>query len=248
VSVDIVVMAAGEGTRLRPLTERWAKPVLPIDGRAVLATLLLEIAGAPIERVWLVTGHLAEQVEEVAAGDAFGLDVRLVRQPHAHGSADAVRRALAAGATPPLLVSAADTVYAHGAVGDFARAFEASGAAGAVAVRRQAGRPAATRIQVEDGMIRRMSDPDAPGDLTAAPLTAFAEAIAREVPSVCEPPFRPPYELAVAFQRAIDAGEPVIAFETGATRDLTDPLDLVRENFPYLRGLSAACRSEVDGE
>ena len=41
-----VVMAAGEGTRLRPLTERWPKPLLPIDGRPVLATLLCELAAA----------------------------------------------------------------------------------------------------------------------------------------------------------------------------------------------------------
>ncbi|MDX6542500.1 MAG: Nucleotidyl transferase, partial [Gaiellaceae bacterium] len=36
-------MAAGEGRRLRPLTERYAKPVLPIDGRPVIATLLHEL-------------------------------------------------------------------------------------------------------------------------------------------------------------------------------------------------------------
>jgi NDP-sugar pyrophosphorylase family protein len=55
-------MAAGEGTRLRPLTERWPKPVLPIDGRPVIATLLRELAAAGCERVYIVTGHLAEQV------------------------------------------------------------------------------------------------------------------------------------------------------------------------------------------
>ena len=33
--MNAVVMAAGEGTRLRPITERWPKPVLPIDGRPV---------------------------------------------------------------------------------------------------------------------------------------------------------------------------------------------------------------------
>ena len=39
-------MAAGEGRRLRPLTERWPKPVLPIDGRPVIGTLLRELAAA----------------------------------------------------------------------------------------------------------------------------------------------------------------------------------------------------------
>ena len=45
-------MAAGEGRRLRPLTERWAKPVLPIDGRPVLESLLRELAAAGTERAY----------------------------------------------------------------------------------------------------------------------------------------------------------------------------------------------------
>src|SRR5919197_2821137 len=98
-------MAAGEGTRLRPLTERWAKPVLPIDGRPVLAVLLRELAAAGCERVWLVSGHLAEQVEALAGdGSAFGVSVRRVRQPGVLGSADAVRRGPDAGGGVPGLV------------------------------------------------------------------------------------------------------------------------------------------------
>ena len=45
-----------------------------------------------------------------------------------------------------------------------------------------------------------------------------------------------PFEVADAFQRAIDAGATVAAIQTGPTRDLTNPLDLVEENFPYLGG------------
>jgi dTDP-glucose pyrophosphorylase len=234
----IVVMAAGEGTRLRPLTERWAKPVLPIDGRPVLSTLLREISEAGIIRVWLVTGHLGGQVERLAGdGSAFGLEIRCVRQPEALGSADAVRRALEAGAEPPLLLTAADTVYTRGAVREFADAFEASGAEGAVAVRRLPGRPRNTRIGVEDGRVVRIPDPGSDDDLTAAPLWAVGDAITGEIHRVCEPPFVAPFEVAPAFQRAIDAGHDVVSHETGPTRDLTDPLDLVEENFTYLRGL-----------
>ena len=47
----------------------------------------------------------------------------------------------------------------------------------------------------------------------------------------------PPYELEHAFQAAIEAGETVTAVEIGKTRDLTYPLDLVEENFPYLRSI-----------
>src|SRR4051794_24089437 len=129
-------MAAGEGTRLRPLTEQWPKPVLPIDGRPVLAVLLRELAAADLQRVWVVTGHLAEQVEALAGdGSAFGLELSFARQPGVLGSADAVQRALDAGAKTPLIVSAADTVYRRGDLGNFAAQFVRSGASGAVAVR-----------------------------------------------------------------------------------------------------------------
>jgi NDP-sugar pyrophosphorylase family protein len=227
-------MAAGQGTRLRPLTERWAKPVLPIDGRPVIAVLLRELAAAGCEQVWVVTGHLAEQVEGlVGDGSAFGVSARFVRQPDVLGSADAVRRALDGGATVPVVVSAADTVFAAGDVGRFLGAFAGSGAevAGALAVRiapgRESGRSGVLR---EAGRIVRMRDQDAASVWTAAPLWGLGAPVAERL---CQD--RPPYELENAYQSAIDAGEAVTAIEIGKTRDLTDPLDLVEENFPYLK-------------
>src|SRR3712207_7142957 len=65
-SLPAIVMAAGEGRRLRPVTERWAKPVLPIDGRPVLAALLRELRAAGVEDVWLVSGHLARSEEHTS--------------------------------------------------------------------------------------------------------------------------------------------------------------------------------------
>ena len=225
-------MAAGEGTRLRPLTERWAKPVLPIDGRPVVAVLLRELAAAGCGQVWLVTGHLAEQVEQLAGdGTAFGVQIRGVRQPQPLGSADAVRRALDAGAEVPLLVSAADTVYGAGDLGRFAQAFGARGAAGAVAVRTEPGPgPDRRAIGRSGDRVVRMRDDDSANRWTPAPLWGLGRAVAARL---CRD--RPPYELQNAYQAAIEAGETVMAIEIGKTRDLTYPLDLVKENFPYLR-------------
>jgi UDP-N-acetylglucosamine diphosphorylase / glucose-1-phosphate thymidylyltransferase / UDP-N-acetylgalactosamine diphosphorylase / glucosamine-1-phosphate N-acetyltransferase / galactosamine-1-phosphate N-acetyltransferase len=230
--VDAVVMAAGEGTRLRPLTERWPKPVLPIDGRPVIATLLRELAAARLRRVWLVTGHLAEQVEQlVGDDDAFGLEVRFVRQPGVLGSADAVQRALAAGATLPVLVSAADTVYARGDVGRFAERYLASKASGAVAVRLDPPPgPGKQAIGRSGDRVVSMRDDDPDNPWSGAPLWAIGPAVADRL---CRD--RAPYELENAFQAGLDAGETVIAVEIGKTRDLTYPLDLVKENFFYLR-------------
>jgi NDP-sugar pyrophosphorylase family protein len=224
-------MAAGEGRRLRPLTERWPKPVLPIDGRPVLATLLRELATAGLRRVWLVTGYRAEQVRALAGdGGAFGLDVRDVRQPSVQGSADAVARAVEAGATAPLLVSAADTVFTPGDVGAFLGAFRDLRAAGAIGVRRRPPpgqrRPA---IRIRDGWIEHVRSENTGSGLSGAPLWALDRPVVERLR--CD---REPYELENSFQAAIDAGERIAAIEIEKTRDLTDPLDLVVENFPYL--------------
>jgi NDP-sugar pyrophosphorylase family protein len=190
-------MAAGEGRRLRPITERWPKPVLPIDGKPVVVTLVHDLARAGCEPIVVVTGHLAEQVEALL--QPLPYEIRFVRQPPGQGSADAVLRAQA---TPPYLVSAADTLYTAGDLGRFAAAAE--GLDGAYAVH---------------GEVR-------------PPLWYFGTAVTQHL----DPrPGRPPYELQDVFRLAVDAGAKVSAIQVGRTRDLTSSVDLVRENFGYLR-------------
>lgn len=228
-------MAAGLGTRLRPLTDHFAKPVLPIDGRPVLASLLHELAAAALTRVHLVAGHHAEQVEQLAGdGSAFGLDVRAVRQAEPLGSADAVRTALDAGAALPAVVTAADTLYSPGDIGRFLTAWSTTGTEGAVAYRVDPprGRPQRSPIRVVDGLVRRVSDDDLTNPLSAAPLWVLGRAAASRL---CED--RPPWELGNAYQAVIDEGERIAGIEIGATRDLTGPVDLLEENFPYLTAL-----------
>ena len=220
-------MAAGEGRRLRPITERYAKPVLPIDGRPVIAILLRELARAGVGPVTVVTGYLAEQVERLLEG--FQPAPRLVRQPRPEGSADAVLRAALA---PPYLAVAADTVFWEGDVARFLE--EAAGWEGAIAVRRDPPPgPGRAAVRVEDGLVRRVVDDDPSNPWAGAPLWLLGQAVHAFLPALPGPPF----ELASAFQQAIDSGARVRAVEIGPTRDLTQPLDLLHRNFPYLKGL-----------
>jgi UDP-N-acetylglucosamine diphosphorylase / glucose-1-phosphate thymidylyltransferase / UDP-N-acetylgalactosamine diphosphorylase / glucosamine-1-phosphate N-acetyltransferase / galactosamine-1-phosphate N-acetyltransferase len=228
-----VVMAAGQGSRLRPLTERWPKPVLPIDGRPVIATLLRELAAAGCSRTFVVTGHLAEQVEElVGDGTAFGLEVSFVRQPPGLGSADTVTRAFAAGAEAPLLVTAADTVYTPGDLARFAEAFAASGAAGILAGRRDPPPVPAHRdgLLVVDGRVVKVVDDDPATELGSAPLWGLGPELVPLFDGLSGPPF----ELVDVFKRALESNLRIAGIEIGRTRDLTHPVDLVKENFPYL--------------
>jgi choline kinase len=222
-------MAAGEGRRLRPLTERWAKPVLPVDGRPVIATLLREIAAAGIREVTVVVGHLRRQVEAlVGDGSAWGLELRVAHQPEPLGSADAVRRALESGATPPLLVSAADTLFRPGDLGRAAETWLASGTEAGIGVR--PGGREKTPVRVEEGAVVALGAEEEDRGLTAAPLWFLGPEL---VGSLEELP-GPPYELARAVQNALARNTRIVALELGPTRDLTHPEDVVTENFPYL--------------
>jgi len=217
-------MAAGLGTRLRPLTERWAKPILPIDGRPVVVTLLHDLAAGGIDRFTVVTGHLAEQVEELVAPLPY--EIRFARQPEPLGSAHAVS---VAEPPAPFVAVAADTVFSPGDLALFVE--RARGTDGAVAIRSQPGRPDHTQINVRDGRVVRFKEPTPGHDWTAAPIFALGPRVAASLDPL---PGRPPHELVDVFGLAIDAGATVSAIEIGRTRDLTSPVDLVRENVAYL--------------
>jgi NDP-sugar pyrophosphorylase family protein len=219
-------MAAGEGQRLRPLSERYAKPVLPIDGRPVIVTLLQELRAAGIGRVTVVTGHLAGQVERLL--DGFPLELRFARQPEALGSADAVRRGLDG---LPALVVAADTVFTAGDLGRFV-ALDGH----AIAARRDPppSPPHRYALGISEGRVTRVLDDDPANPLASAPLWRLGESFDA---SLLEGLGGPPFELSQAFQRLVDAGETVHGVEIGPTRDLTHPLDCLEHNFRYLRAL-----------
>jgi GTP:adenosylcobinamide-phosphate guanylyltransferase len=217
--VNAVVMAAGEGRRLRPLTERWPKPVLPVDGRPVVATLVRALRDAGCDRVIVVTGYLAAVVEDLLGdGSGFGVEIAYVRQPRPDGSADAVRRALAGGASAPALVVGADHVFAAGTLEGFLE--EWNGLPGAIAARR-------TGPLLDVRLAGAFAEPS---DLTGVSLWGLG---AQLVPFLDGLP-GPPYELADAFGRALEVGLDVRGVIVPGTRDLTYPVDLIRENFPYL--------------
>jgi hypothetical protein len=172
-----------------------------------------------------VTGHLAEQVESLLGdGSAFGVDVTFVRQPSADGSADAVRRALDGGAEAPAVVVGADTVFAPGSVSTFVEAWgDAPGALAARAGGDKAG------LRIEGGRVTRVVDPDVT-DLTSLPLWGLGAELVPLLDWLSGPPF----ELKDAYERALQLGLEVRGVVLPGTRDLTHPVDLITENFPYL--------------
>lgn len=60
--VTAVVLAGGKGTRLRPFTVTFPKPLVPVGDKPILERLLLQLADAGVTRVVLSLGHLSSLI------------------------------------------------------------------------------------------------------------------------------------------------------------------------------------------
>lgn len=88
-----VVPAAGEGTRLRPLTEDRPKPLVEVAGEPLLAHVLRSLRPLEPEAAVVVVGRMGDRVVE-RFGDRFeGLELAYVRQERPEGLARAVLEA-----------------------------------------------------------------------------------------------------------------------------------------------------------
>ena len=95
VSLPALVLAAGLGTRLRPLSAVRAKPAMPVAGEALVRRILRWLAAAGVKRTVINLHHLPETVTAlVGDGADLGLSVRYSWEMPVLGSAGGPRRAL----------------------------------------------------------------------------------------------------------------------------------------------------------
>jgi dTDP-glucose pyrophosphorylase len=86
-----VVMCAGKGTRMLPLTEKTQKVLIPINGKPFLYYLLTNLEKAGIDDVLLVVGHLKEQFPKFL--QEYGFHAETIEQLEQLGTAHAVLHA-----------------------------------------------------------------------------------------------------------------------------------------------------------
>ena len=198
VAVEAVVMAAGEGTRLRPLTDRWPKPVLPIDGRPVVVTLRARARVLRADR----RRHRASGRAGRGARAAPAVSDRGRATAAGLGSADAVLRAPGTPAVPGARVPTPCSSRERSSGSRELRCGKR---------RRRSAWPGEER---RAALVRRPARPRPASN----PFRASRRTSCRTCSGV--PPTTAPA---------------CLLSRSGATRNLTSPADVVRENFPYLR-------------
>lgn len=88
-----IVLAAGRGERMRPLTDEMPKPMVRVDGRRIIDTLLAALAAAGIPEIYVVRGYLGEKFD--ALKEEYPT-LHFIDNPHWH-EANNISSLLAAG-------------------------------------------------------------------------------------------------------------------------------------------------------
>jgi mannose-1-phosphate guanylyltransferase len=90
--MQALILAGGEGTRLRPITSTMPKPVVPLANRPHLELMIRWLGGHGVEEIILSCGFLAEGVRQVlGTGEHLGIPIRYVEEPSPLGTGGALR-------------------------------------------------------------------------------------------------------------------------------------------------------------
>jgi NDP-sugar pyrophosphorylase family protein len=152
-NIPVAILAGGLATRLRPVTEKIPKSLLPVAGRPFLAHQLELLHARGIRRAVLCLGHLGEMIQrEFGDGSEFGVQLDYSFDgPKLLGTGGAIKRAL------PLLGDEFFVLYGDSYLPveyqPIAEFFRRSGKLGCMTVYRNEGRYDTSNVVFRDGEI-----------------------------------------------------------------------------------------------
>ncbi len=106
-----MILAAGRGARLRPLTDKTPKPLINIVGLALIELHLLRLRQCGVDKVIINLAHLGEQIEKkLGDGKRYGLDIVYSPETQALETAGGIAKALPLITSDPFIVVNADII------------------------------------------------------------------------------------------------------------------------------------------
>ena len=100
-----MILAAGRGERMRPLTDTTPKPLLQVGGKPLIVWHILRLAQAGLTKIVINHAHLGTQIEQaLGTGAAFGVSITYSPETSALETAGGIRHALPLLGDAPFLV------------------------------------------------------------------------------------------------------------------------------------------------
>ena len=110
-----VLLAAGKGTRLLPISDFISKQMMPIAGKFLLEYIIEDLVDSGFDELCLVIGHLGHQIKDhFGNGDKFNAKIQYITQNEQLGTANALQYAKQFVGTDTFLVYLSDTIIPKG--------------------------------------------------------------------------------------------------------------------------------------
>ncbi|HDM36154.1 MAG TPA: glucose-1-phosphate thymidylyltransferase, partial [Candidatus Syntrophoarchaeum butanivorans] len=239
--MQAIILAAGEGKRMRPLTRTRPKVMLPVANRPILEHLLLELKAAGVYDVVLVVGYRDDVIRAYfGEGEGLGLRIRYVTQRKQLGTADALRSASHLLEDRFLLLNG-DAILGRE---ELMRILQEDGMA--IGVKEVENPEDFGVVRITDGRVREILEkPEAPPTNL---INAGIYSLAREILEFVEAtPLsrRGEYEITDSIQMALDQGVEFKAVDISGWIDMGYPWDLLKANERILNQIDGG---KIEGE
>jgi glucose-1-phosphate thymidylyltransferase len=245
-----LILAGGEGTRLRPLTYTSAKQLIPVANKPVLFYGIEHIVNAGVSDIGIVVGDTAAEIEAaVGDGSVWGAKVTYIKQEAPLGLAHAVKIARPFLGDEPFIMYLGDNVLRSG-VNEFVDEFTSNGLNAQILTTRV---PDPERFGVVelDGerVVRVVEKPKVPpSDQALVGVYLFDKNVFEAIDNI-EPSARGELEITDAIQYLIDKGYKVGQHAVrGWWKDTGKIGDLLEANRIILAGLERRLDGEIDDE
>ncbi len=251
-----VILAAGKGSRLYPVTHHIPKPLLPLANRPTLEYAFDRLKEIGVTQICIVVGESeAHMRQALGDGSQFGIELSYVRQTSPQGLAHAVSFAKDFVGGDDFVLYLGDAIYSDG-FEQFAARFVASGAANMNIVKAV---PDPSRFGVAnvegERIVKLVEKPKVPeSNLAMAGLYFFGPQIWDVLPEL-KPSARGEFEITDAIQILIDQGHLVIAgiyegtwFDTGTLDSFLETSAFLADNQNLVAGgatVNAELHSDV---
>ena len=235
-----VILAAGKGTRLHPVTLDRTKAMAPIVGKPIVARVVELFIENGIKDFVLVVSPDDNEIVEYFENTPINADFQFIEQPERRGMADALSRAAHLIASDFLLAACDNLVAEDDIQRMLARWVSKPNLNGVLALMHVPPEKIKSVGIVElDGesisrIIEKPDPAEAPTDIGSMPLYIFAHKILHYLPEI-KPSARGEYELQDAIQMLIERDGSVLGFQTQGRMTLTSPADLLALNKHYLQ-------------
>ena len=217
--MQAVVLAAGAGTRLRPLTLDTPKAMILINGKPMLQIILEQLKSVGVTEVVIVVHYLKDRIiNYFGTGEKVGMKLTYVEQKEMRGSADAVLCAAKHITDARFLVVACDSLFPTGQL----KALLAVSEQGALTVCKVADARQYGVIAHDGKLVTRIVEKSAnpPTNLANTSIYLFPKSIFEACAAIPPHPVSKEFLLTDAIQYLIDRGTPF------AFREVSDWLDI----------------------